>query len=303
MARCPKITYDKLAEWISMGLGQGHGENYQPWLQIKRWNPSKVSCQAYERLPPYQRSCHFLSKSEWMLGVLFAWVGAEVREQYPIWPWPHPHPLYGLNSEWDGQLPWSNGLMALCANAGIEHGVFIGTHIPYIWTLDMVLTVYPINDHKPCCIVVSVKPLNSEQIQHPDPINRVIEKLEVERRYCDAMGIRYFVADSTLYPGPLLGQLSWLASAAYPLTDNIARIAERFYDRYDAHPNRYSLSEWIECLQSDFGLAKPEADNLIQHSLWHQVIDYDLSQPVSMTHAIKHGGRVIRKKIYDALMC
>lgn len=110
MARAPKVTWERLDDAIDAGHGTGHGETYKPMLEIKRWNPSPVSVQVRKALPPFERVCNFFSRSEWLLGLLFAWLGALIREQFPLWPWSHPHPAYGLNDDCDKDLLWSIGM-------------------------------------------------------------------------------------------------------------------------------------------------------------------------------------------------
>lgn len=302
MTCAPKITYNRLRQWILAGYGQGHGENYVPWLQIKRWNSSPNSTQSFGSVPPFKRETDFLSRSEWLLALVFSWLGAEVREQFPLWPWPHPHPLYGLDSQLDSKLPWSSGLLAVCEKAGIEYGNFIGTTIPYVWTLDQILTIRWLDSTYPSCVAISVKPSESEKFKHIDSLDRAVGKLEIERRYCEEMAIPYFIADSNLYPGPLLGQLEWLRTAAYSIDPKLEDCLSPFINRFMGRSEDYSISEWIILLQTDFKLTKPEADYLIQHCLWHQVIDCDLSKNIDMNHPPKPGGRLLRQALRNTLM-
>lgn len=60
----PKITNRLIETWISEGRGQGHGEVYQAFLQLRRWNPSPSSVQTAGRVPPHTRRAHFFSRSE-----------------------------------------------------------------------------------------------------------------------------------------------------------------------------------------------------------------------------------------------
>lgn len=94
--RPPRMTFKKLFNQINQGYGQGHGTNYQPWLQIRRKNTSPKSNQVVAWLPPLEREAHFFSRGEYHTALLLLWLQVEdLREQYPLWPVAHPHPLWG----------------------------------------------------------------------------------------------------------------------------------------------------------------------------------------------------------------
>lgn len=303
MSRAPKVTWARLRAMIKEGRGQGHGEAYQPWIQLRRWNPSPSSTQGWGKIPPLWRDRHMLCRSEWLLGILFSWVGAEVREQFPLWPFPHPHPLYGLDSALDADLPISRGLLALCAEAGIAHGQFPGTDVLYIWTMDLVLTWLSESGGPPRCVFVSVKPVSSERYQSVDPLDRGPQKLEIERRYAASLEIPYYLGDRTRYPGPLLGQLEWLKSAAYPpATERGQALLARFLDRHGHELGQDAPAAWIWRLQQDLGAEKAEADYTVQHCLWHQHLDCDLSLTLDLERLPQPGGRALRRELRRSLL-
>lgn len=53
------MTWQKLLQRILDGRGQGHGDDYLPWLWVHRKNASPVSNQVVSRLPGYLRASHF----------------------------------------------------------------------------------------------------------------------------------------------------------------------------------------------------------------------------------------------------
>lgn len=304
MARAPKITWNRLDELIQAGHGTGHGNNYKSMWEIKRWNPSPMSVQVRKPVPPYPRVCHFFSRSEWLLSLLFSWLGALIHEQFPLWPWPHPHPQYGLNADLDARLPWSPGMEAVCASMGIKHGNFPGTSIPYIWTIDLLLTIPWAAGDLPACCLVSVKPLESERYLYIDPLDRGPEKLEGERKYARSLNTPYFIGDRSLFPGDLFGQLELLASAAtLPRTNRWWPTFQRFLDRHETELSKYPPAEWIQRLQTDFGAAKNQADYLIHHCIWNQIIDLDVSLHMDFNKCPIPGGRRLkadlRKSIWE----
>lgn len=302
MARAPKVTEKRVRELMASGHGSGFDEHYMPLLQIKRWNPSPMSVQVLKPVPPFERECHFFSHSEWYLALLFSWIGALIREQFPAWSWAHPHPEYGRNPTFDSELPWSEGMVAICQAAGIDHGVFVGTTIPYIWTIDLCLTLPWVKDPTKTACLVSVKPLESERYLYVDPLDRGPEKLEAERRYARALNIPYFVGDRSIFPGPLFAELEVLAEAAtLPPSHPWANTLNRFLDAYGHDIPAYPLCDAITRLQKDFGASSDQSAFLLNHMLWHQIVDCDLSMPVKRTLPPRPGGKKLQAAIRTSL--
>lgn len=298
MARAPKVTWERVKALIQSGQGAGFGEDYAALLQIKRWNPSPVSVQVLKPVPPFKRKCHFFSLSEWYLALLFSWVGAHIREQYPLWPWQHPHPEYDRNPEVDATLPWSEGMQSVCRDMGIKHGSFVGTDIPYVWSMDLCLYLPWVKAHAQACCLVSVKPLESERYLYIDPLDRGPEKLEAERRYAEALGVPYFVGDRSLYPGPLFSQLEYLADAAVlPRSHPWRSTLNRFLDAQGSEIAANPLIEISDRLRKDYHATDQQATFLLNHIQWHQYVDCDLSMPVKTSMPPRPGGRMLQKTL------
>lgn len=295
MGRPPKVTDQYVSNFIASGHGSGFDENYQSMLEIKRWNPSPISVQVRKALPPFRRKCHFFSQSEWFIALLAAWTGALVREQYPLWPWHHHHPEFGRNFADDASLPRSVGMQAICSEAGIRHGVFVGTDIPYIWTIDLCLTLPWIAQPKRRSVLVSIKPLQADRYLYIDPLDRGPEKLEGERRYAMQLGVHYTVGDASLYPTELFAQLESMVDAAYlPSKHPLQTVLKDFLDTRCDRLNQESLVDTLHRLQRDWGLSLGRATFLLDHMLWHQMIDCDLSRPIRRSQPPLSGGRALR---------
>lgn len=300
----PRVTLDLIKRYIAEGRGLGHGDDYKPMIQLKRWNASPVSTQTHGCLPGLLRPTHFLCRSEWLLALLFTWAGCRVREQFPMWPWESHHPLTGLDADLDGRLKRASGTFALCRAAGIDHGTFVGTNIPYIWTLDHCLELawLPLERRGP--VIVSIKPLSNElYCGEIDPIARGPEKLEIERRFSDELSLRYFVADRTLFPGPLLGQLELYGSSAdLPADSPTARARDGLLARHaEALIDEPPLA-WRDRLIADWRLLQKEADAVVHHIFWHQLIDVDLTREIQMEDVLRPGGRAFCEALRIALV-
>lgn len=302
MARAPKVTWDRVAAMIAAGHGSGFDELYQPILQIKRWNPSPVSVQVVETLPPFKRRCHFFSYSEYHMALLFSWAGAWIREQFPAWPWPHFHPEYARNFEHDRSLSQSPGMVKICRDANIRHGNFVGTDIPYIWSFDLCLTLPWVATPTQRTVLASIKPLDADRYQHVDPLDRGPEKLEGERRYARQLGVGYLVADRTRYLGPLFANLDLYRRAAMLPPDSPLEQAKHKLLASHAHDlQTHPIADSISIAADAFGISHSEATTLIHHCLWTQLIDCDLSRDILPSMPPRPGGRRLRQAIQDVL--
>ncbi len=302
MARAPKVTWDRVAAMIAAGHGNGFDELYQPILQIKRWNPSPLSVQVVETLPPFKRRCHFFSYSEYHMALLFSWAGAWIREQFPAWPWPHFHPEYARNYENDASLPRSPGMIKICRDAGIPHGNFVGTDIPYIWSFDLCLTLpwHMIPSQK--TVLASINPLDSDRYQHVDPLDRGPQKLEGERRYARQLELGYFVADRTRYDGPLFANLDLYRRASMlPANSPLALAKVKLLTGHAHELQTRPIADSISIATDVCGISHSDATTLIHHCIWTQEIDCDLSRDVHPSKPPRMGGRRLRQAIRDAL--
>jgi hypothetical protein len=156
----------KLAAYIRAGYGSGRGDAYKPWLRIRRRMSSPVSKQVFCNLTLRSTNHHLLSGLEYKTALLNSWLGPkELRECLPLWPESHPHPQSGLHTSTEKRLDPSPGLLEIARDAGIEHGVFPGTRIPYVATNDLafwVPTEVPLINQ---LVFVSCKPM--EESNHP----------------------------------------------------------------------------------------------------------------------------------------
>ncbi|HQN65051.1 MAG TPA: hypothetical protein PLP44_05200 [Methylophilus sp.] len=298
----PKVTWESVRTAIEGGLGVGFGENYKPALSIKRWNASPVSVQVLKALPNFNRQCHFFSHSEWLLALLFSWVGCHIREQFPLWPWPSNHPEFSRFPELDYQLTSSIGMLEICKDTGIKHGNFIGTNIPYIWSIDLCAFMPWIDDIKRSTCFISVKPLMTEQYLYVDPFNRGVEKLEGERRYAQQLGINYFVGDRSLFPGPIFSNLEMLAPAAdLPKNHPWNNLLDSFLNKHHHLLQDEPLSSIRERLIKDFKCQAGVASYIKNYILWNQLIDCDLSKHIKDSLPAIKGGRKLIQSLRKTL--
>lgn len=294
--RVKGMTYAKLYRNIRAGFGCGHGIEYEPWLRLRRKNPSPESNQVVARIPLLNRVAHFFSRGEYHTTLLLLWLSvADLREQYPIWPIAHPHPLTGAVGA-GLSLGFSRGLLSIAQEAGIDHGNEIGSRLLYIATLDLLVTVRIRN-------TLTLAIFSSKPIDDPDAEVRwrTLERLELERRYAKEISANYHVSSSALVPILLAGQLEWwLDCATLALTPALIPLAKPFAEEVMLRSND-SIVEAVCAAADRLKIDLDSAWLLFRHCAWTQAIDIDPSQKIISSYPIRQGGRKLRRNLQKSL--
>lgn len=288
----PAMTWRKLQAKIDEGRGQGHGDNYKPWLWIHRRNPSGRGNQATGRMPGYRRGAHFLSAIEEHLALLCLYLGAaDVREQFPLWPFQHPHPL-------DGALPTTapfppmRGLIDIAEEAGIRHGVEIGTSdVPYVATLDLAITL--VTSRGPRFAGVMGKP--HDQVVGDKRNQRDVERLKLQCLYLAEAGAHAVIADRSLIGNHTAENLEAFSAAA-TLPEQLAggNLSSDFSSRLIEIACDHPIGRAIGKAACEFGLINRDADLLWRHGVWTRAIEIDITRQLPMNEPLAlDGGRIV----------
>ncbi|MEC5387307.1 hypothetical protein VVD49_16375 [Uliginosibacterium sp. H3] len=194
-------------------------------------------------------------------------------------------------------------MLEICLAAAIRHGNFPGTKIPYLWTIDLLLMLPWIADPRKRTTLVSIKPLESERYLRIDPLDRGAEKLEAERRFAADIHATYLIGDASLYPEKIFAQLESIVGCAnLPAAHHLTRILKDFLDADGPEKaQQESLTETHARLRQDWNLPLHHATFLLDHMLWHQHIDCDLSRHLHRNRPPRPGGRRLRRGLRDML--
>ena len=289
-----KRSMTKLAAAIQDGQGTGTGDNYKPWIRVTRRVSSPCSNTSVVPVPHLTRLTHYLSRAERQFALFIWWLGAtDVREQYPLWPWEHVHPAVQLGDDSQAIHP---GMAKIAEQAGIPLRNYPGLSLPWILTIDLLVTVSAaVNPSR--LIGVSCKP--KEILDSGSPSNREIERLELDRRYCLHANIPHRVAHPELLPNELLVQLHWLA----PMESFIALSSLTKTSRYQKYVERlkgtaYDRPAWIASSEAGkhVGWTTQLEQRAMRIALWYQHVDVDLSRPVVLTRPFSPGGAELRRR-------
>lgn len=279
----PKRSYTerKLKQvlgWIKDGRGQGRGESYSPWIPITRGFSSPVSHQMFSSLSIHKRNHHFLSKLEYHTALQLAYLGAvELRECLPLWPTEHQHPI-----ETDPKAR-TVGLLDIARNAGIKHGNFVGSDVPYIASLDMMATIQW--QGKTHHLGVSCKPeeilMGSERAQ---------ERTTLDEIYCRTVGARHLREGGSQFNPTLLKNLQAYQPARHEVlkwegTGQLQDFSDLLNHTFHAQPLHAAITHAGKAVRVDEQLVS----TLWRVGVWLHLIDIDMGERISMLKAIRCG--------------
>lgn len=182
-----------IAKRMREGRGEGRGPSYKPWLTNADLSSKGLAHRMYS--PKVCRVVELFSNIERDTFIAFEASPkvVDIREQYPL-----PREL----------------TVTLADRLAVRHPSYVGTRIPVVMTVDMVVTVRESTDLRE--LAIDCKP--STDASNP----RVLEKLEISRRACMALGMEYRLVFDEDLPREAIANLRWIRSAY--LRDNEANV-------------------------------------------------------------------------------
>lgn len=173
----------KIKEYLKQGRGQGTGPDYKPWHEVQDFNSKGRT----SRGPGWKtgREHHLFSDLESNYFYMLEWEDSvvDIREQYPLL---------------DLELA-----LTIAEKIGVKYPMRSGT--PWVLTTDFYITV---NDGtKEFNIARTIKP--SIKLDE----DRVIEKLEIERRYWLEKGVDWAIVTEQEIPRQLSQNIEWIHSS------------------------------------------------------------------------------------------
>lgn len=275
-------SLNRVSSAIRSGAGQGHGESYQPWLRIRRNFSSPVSYQVFKSVSIHKRNHHFLSELEFHTALISAYLGAKgLRECLPMWPIEHPHPAKHLNGSQYGTAP---GLFDIAKELGIDHGSFVGTTVPYIGSVDLMLN-WETTASSLAGISCKPGPIVATSV-------RAQERIALDRAYCKAIGAHHHHETGDSINLQLVRNLSWL----HPLPTETALYEEsqQFADYvcvYNECSSERPIRDAVGAAARAASVLDDDPYRFWRLGIWKQKIDIDLTQRVhtpNMMHRANH---------------
>lgn len=250
---------DKIARFLKEGRGTGTGAAYKPWLTIQDV-PSQGRS---HRLRGWKtgRLHHLLSDIECGLFYLLDWSDPvrDIREQFPL----------------DRAIT-----QRLAEQLGIEHPRDVTTKTPLVMTTDVLIDTG--RDGRVVTMARAVKP--AEELDKP----RVIEKLEIERRYWAEQDVDWGIVTERDIPRTVVRNIAWVHNHA------------SLDDRSEPHPGYYreksaallrelsdrpavTLQQFCERMDGQLAMEAGASLMLVRHLVASKAILCDMAEPIEDT--------------------
>ncbi|MGJ7487088.1 TnsA endonuclease N-terminal domain-containing protein [Variovorax sp. LT2P21] len=246
---------EKIARFHKEKRGEGEGAEYKPFLTIHDVPSHGLSSRVLGRKTG--RLHHVLSKLERAALLIYDWEDSvdDLREQFP------------LDREETRRI---------AEKMGVKHPRDTQTGVDIVMTTDLVVTIS--QDGQRSLLARAVKPAN-------DLGNtRVLEKLEIERRYWTARQVAWAVITEHDISATRVGNLEWLLEMR-SLDRMVAPHPHYWHDR--CHQFLHALThaqggsmQWLcSYLEQQHGFRTGEALTVLRHLASTKRLLYDLERP------------------------
>jgi hypothetical protein len=247
--------------YIREGRGQGAGAQYKPWLTVRDFPSlgivSRVKGQKTGRV------YHLMSNNETNLFYLLDWSEnvLDIREQYPL-----------------SDLA---DVITIAERAQIRYPYDNKSGFPYVMTSDF----YVVTTNG--AVALSVKP--STELNKP----RVLEKLEIERRYWNARNVKWELVTEREINQTKARNIEWLSQARdlgqFGLTISQQALCVDFIISGSISEPR---GELLRKLEQCYGLACGMGLNIYKHLVYHKRIKIDISLPIAAVASLKESNDI-----------
>jgi hypothetical protein len=185
------------------GRGTGRGPNYTPWVFVTDLYSQGRTHELYSHKTGRQHQ--LLSDGERDAFFLLEWAQdvVDIREQFPL-----PRDI----------------TLELAQQIAVRHPYYPGTHVPAVMTIDFLVTKLVDGRETPEAFSVKVQ----EDLNKP----AVVERLELERVVCHAIGMPYRVLVKERMPQVKLKNIRWIRDAQ--LDRDATEPFPGFYEQHQA---------------------------------------------------------------------
>ena len=265
-----RFTPNLLRRWEEIGRGEGKQEDYQPWHQVTRGDPSSRGRSHIINWAMTGRQHHLLSDGE-VVSFYFATMlpgVVDIREQFPLSRERRQHELciYDAFST-PGMYP---GTVEISNEIGVRHPVISNRVHEEMWhlTTDLLVT-QAIEGKKLSLLAISVKPRDWNRER------RAIELLKLEREYWVRRKIQWLLITPEQYSKQVADCLrrtaAWVSSYATPSLESMYRC-----QKLVANHAGESLTFVLMVISQEFETNMHGAQILFWKSVWRGLIPLDL---------------------------
>lgn len=233
-------------KWIRDGRGEGHGQDYKPWLTVRDLPSKGRSHRIYGAKT--KRTHHLLSDLELATFLILDWHHStlDIREQFPL---------------------RIEDTLSIAKEAGIKHPRFGSTFLTM--TTDFLVNTTSKSDQK---FAIQVK--YSKSLDDP----RTIEKLEIERRYWEQKEIKWQIITEKDFPKSAFENIDWLySSQSDEQTDAKLKEDFDFYCDQLKSTSHKKLSQFTNNLDQSFNQEAGKALSDLKRLLADRYFLFDLT--------------------------
>jgi hypothetical protein len=237
---------NKFCQYLKDGRGQGEGSAYMPWIRVQDFSSqgivSRIAGQKTKRVH------HFLSRNELSYFYLLEWSDQvlDIREQFPL-----------------DSIDIAAGI---ARDAGIRYPSDNISGFPYILTCDFMITT---RDGMKARTIKNASDLENR---------RTLEKLEIERRYWNHIGIDWRLVTENELPMQKVRNIEWLyTSTILPAYLDNSKLREATLLRIkDGQP----ILSIIELIDSAYDFPKGSGLSIIKNMIWRKQIQVDMNSDI-----------------------
>jgi hypothetical protein len=221
----------KIEAWEKEGCGEGEGANYKPWLEVADFSSLGRSRRVWGH--KVGRIHHLFSDVEWRLFLALEWDNnvLDIREQFPL--------LRPLTQD-------------IARECGIDHPCYPGTRIPAVMTVDFLVTKASSNGK-------SLIAFNAKR-QEEGEDERSLLKLEIQRRYFEAIGVQHHLIYHSHIPIQKVTNIEWIRSSVLkegeiaPQPGFYTELCSRMAQELTNPPSTQSLNHYCTSFDMRHGL-------------------------------------------------
>lgn len=239
---------EKFERWRKKGRGAGRHRDYKPWLTVRDLPSQGRSHRVFGHKA--LRTHHLFSDLELAVFLFLEWQMdvTDIREQFPL----------------QRELT-----IKLADKCGISHPSVSGV-------LQIMTSDFLVDTSRPDEARFALQAKYSDKLQEP----RVIEKLELERRYWEQKGVNWYLITEKDISPIALENIKWLYPAQRDELTNIdLRQRIDFYSHHFAQCKSPTLISLSKSLDKAYDLAPGESLRDIRQLLSQRFYSFDISIP------------------------
>jgi len=235
-------------KYIREGRGQGTGTEYKPWIKIQNFASSGMVARVKGRKT--NRVHHLMSRNELAYFYLLEWSDKvlDIREQYPL-------------SDLEAAL-------RIADEAGIKYPADKASGFPYVLTCDFMITMADGEKAR----TIKMTPELSEK--------RVLEKLEIERRYWVGQGIEWKIVTEREIAYTKARNIEWFYSACDADINGYENEINLMLEMFES--GGYSVIETARAVEGEFSLKSGIGLLLFKYLALNKRVEFDMSKPIDV---------------------